>query len=108
VNGETLRQRLKLNVRWDTPEAVGQVSWALGVGKLQPACRFNPVNLDTQTEAHDEDGVVVATRARLFRGNFLPRHDITHSRELRRRELQGGENEVTAIQRELNGNSDGD
>jgi hypothetical protein len=43
-----------------------------------------------------------------FGGNFLPRYDITHSRERKRREFQDGESEMTAIRRELNGNSDGD
>jgi hypothetical protein len=40
--------------------------------------------------------------------NLLLFHDITHSRELKRRELQGGEDEMAAIQRHLNGNFDGD
>jgi hypothetical protein len=41
-------------------------------------------------------------------GNFLPRHDITDSRELKTRELRGSENDMTSIREQFNGNFDGD
>ena len=69
---KTLPPRLKPNVRWDTPEAVGQVSWALRFGTALGSMPIHP-------EAHDEDGGVVATQAKFS-------EELFSSKECRKRE----------------------
>jgi hypothetical protein len=88
--GKTLPQRLKPN------------------DSTSVAARLKPCPDVSSAHAIVRTRYLVLPILASFGGNFLPRHDITHSRELRRREFEGGENEMTAIQREINGNSDRD